>query len=110
MFTFTVNEFIKAYSLLWAIEKSLVQSTELIRWKAVRNAPYLTWTLRRSITTKVTMDTWIIWTNVKYAKVREYVNKKNPHKKFYMKRALDSSVDKVNQIFLKNISDVFNNK
>lgn len=86
-----------------AINKSLHQSTQLVRWKAVQNAPVLTWTLRRSLTTKVMRTKWTVGTNVKYAKLREYKNRKNPHTKFYMKRALDSSVEKIQKIFYNNL-------
>jgi len=110
MIKFTVTSKIQNYDLQGSIKKSLIQSTLLVQWKAVRNAPYQTWNLRRSITTEVKKDTWLIWTNVKYAKVREYVNKKNPSRKFYMKRALESSANQIKKIFTKNITNVFRNK
>ena len=88
-----------------AIQKSLQQSTQLVRWKAIQNAPILSWTLRRSITTKIKKDTWSDWTNVKYWKKREFVNNKNPHRKFYMKRALESSLVKIQSYFDKNITN-----
>ena len=93
-----------------AIKKSLNQSVELVRWKAVKNAPYQTWNLRRSLTTEVKKDEWIVWSNLIYARVREYVNKKNPSRKFYMKRALESSVWQIKDYFNKNIQNVYNSK
>lgn len=108
MLKFIVKSHIKDYNIWWAIKKSLTQSALLVQWKAVKNAPYETWTLRRSITNEIKKDTAIIWTNVRYAKVREYVNKKNPWRKFYMKRALESSYWKIKQIFTKNIKNVLN--
>jgi len=44
------------------IKKSLSQSVELVRWKAVQNSPYQTWNLRRSITTALALnkDEWIV--------------------------------------------------
>lgn len=91
----------------WAITKSLHQSTQLVRGKAIQNAPVLSWTLRRSITSMVWGTTGRVWTNVKYAKRREYENKKNPHRRFYMKRALDSSIIKIQSFFDKNITSLF---
>jgi len=110
MLKFTLTSNLKTYDLKWAIEKSLIQSTEVVRWKAVKNAPYQTWNLRRSITTEVKRDKWIIWTNVKYAKVREYINKKNPSRRFYMKRALEKSWFEIKRIFTKNINNALNKK
>lgn len=110
MINYTITSNLKTYDLQWAINKSLIQSTLEVQWKAVRFAPYETWNLRRSITTEVKKDTWIVWTNVKYAKLREYVNKKNPSKKFYMKRALETSIPKIERIFTKNLTNVLNNK
>ncbi len=91
----------------WAVTKSLHQSTQLVRWKAIQNAPIKSWTLRRSITTAMWVDKMSasVWTNVKYGRVREFINKKNPHTKFYMKRALESSSAQIQQIFYKNIKN-----
>jgi len=91
-----------------AITKSLNQSVLLVQWKAVTNAPYITWNLRRSINTKVEPYTWIVWTNVKYAQIREYINKKNPSRKYYMQRALESSETEINNYFAKNITKALN--
>jgi len=108
MINIKLNSSWKDYDLSWSIKKSLIQSTLIVQWRAVKNAPYVTWNLRRSITTKVKKDEWIVWTNVPYARVREYVNKKNPSRKFYMKRALESSERDIEKIFTKNLNNVFN--
>jgi len=110
MLKFTLTSDLKTYDIKWAINKALIQSTLVVQWKAVRNAPYQTWNLRRSITTEVKRDKWIIGTNVRYAKVREFVNKKNPSRKFYMKRALEKSWFEIKRIFTKNINNVLHNK
>jgi len=89
----------------WAITKSLHQSTQLVRWKAIQNAPVKSWDLRRSITTDIKDNIWSVWTNKKYWKRREYENFKNPHKKFYMKRALESSLVNIQSYFNKNITN-----
>ena len=107
---FIVTNNIPTLDIKWGIKKSLIQSTLLVHWKAVNNAPFLSWNLRRSLHFKVKGDTGKVWTNVKYARVREYINKKNPSKIFYMKRAIESSYHKIEQIFRKNINNVLNNK
>ena len=88
-----------------AIEKSLNQSVILVEWKAKMNAPVLSWDLKGSINWEVDDLYWIVWSNVKYAKIREYINNKNPKKRFYMKRALESSVWKIQKYFNKNITN-----
>ena len=85
------------------IQKSLVQSTQLVRGSAIENAPFQTGNLRRSITTKIEPRTGIVGTNVVYARVREYVNKKNPNRRFYMRRALQDNAEKILKIFANNV-------
>ena len=106
-----------------AIKKAIAKSTLLVQGKAIKNAPVWDyrainrrdggarqwWTLRRSITTKMTPTVWKVWTNVPYARIREFVNKKNPHTKFYMKRALESSENEIEKIFYKEIRNVYDN-
>ena len=91
-----------------AIRRSLNQSLVLVEWKAKYNAPVLSWDLKGSINFQsinfVNMY-WVVWTNVKYARIREYVNNKNPSKKFYMKRALKSSEKTIKKYFSKNIME-----
>jgi len=89
-----------------AITKSIELSTALVHWKANKNAPYKTWNLASSINLVNKTYSWIVWVSSQtapYAKLREYVNKKNPHKKFYMKRALESSIKEIEDFFNKNI-------
>jgi len=107
MINFTIKTKWKDIDLSWAINKSLQQAVLLVQWKAVKNAPYQTWNLRRSITTDIKWDKWLVWTNVKYAKIREYVNKKNPTTRYYMRRALNSSINQIKQFFNKNISNLW---
>lgn len=107
MINITVKGWDITVDISWAIQKSLHQSTQLVRGKAIQNAPVMTWTLRRSITTEVMTKEATVWTNVKYAKVREYKNKKNPQRRFYMKRALQSSLIKIQSFFDTNISNLF---
>jgi len=108
MISFTIKGTLPKMDLQGAIQKSLQQSVLLVQWKWVKNAPYLTWNLRRSITTEVKKDIWFVWSNVKYAKIREYVNKKNPHRRLYLTRALNTSIEQIKGFFNKNITDLWN--
>lgn len=54
------------------INKALIKSVNIVRNSAVKNAPYKTWTLRRSITTKVDDLQWFVWTKIKYAPIHEF--------------------------------------
>lgn len=108
MLSYTIKQNIPDYDLWGAIQKAIQQSVLIVQWKAVRNAPYQTWTLRRSITQEVQPDRWVVWTNVVYAKVREFINKKNPSRRFYMKRAFETSINAINMYFNKAISDYLN--
>lgn len=72
-----------------AIELILQQASLIVQNNAKENAPYLTWTLRRSIThdwSKVSRWYAIIWSPVAYARKREYENNRNPDRKYYLKR------------------------
>lgn len=72
-----------------------------VRRRATQNAPYLTGTLRRSIVEVVKKDRAIVWSNVAYAKKREFVNRKNPHTRFYMRRAKEDTQREVWDILKK---------
>lgn len=87
------------------IKKSIKESTGLMQKKAIRNAPKLSWELKKSISTKNLKESWSVYSELPYARRREYENKKNPHKKFYMKRALKQSVNWILRIFKKNLKD-----
>ena len=93
-------------ALIEWIEKGLLQTTIMIQNQAKINAPYLTWTLRRSITsdlTRLNKLTTTIWSPVIYSRRREYENKKNPDRKFYLKRAYTENINKIWDIFNKVI-------
>ena len=96
----------QAVSVLWtSITVSAPASSQV--WSInCKNAPYKTWNLASSINLVNKTYSWIVWVSSKtapYAKLREYVNKKNPHKRFYMKRALESSIKEIEDFFNKNI-------
>lgn len=44
-----------------------------------------------------------VGSNLPYARRREFENYKNPHTKYYMKRARDSSASQVESIFVKEL-------
>lgn len=72
-----------------AVQIMMQDIANLVQNNAKINAPYLSWTLQKSISTDFNkIQKWIavVWSDVKYAKVREYVNNKNPQTKHYLKR------------------------
>ena len=98
---------------IWKINQIwLVNSTQLLAKQAKENAPIDTGTLKKSIwvepnsiTTQTTEAR--VWSRkVVYALRREFENKKNPHKKYYMKRAYDTAPDIVQKEFEKAVDIV----
>lgn len=83
----------------------LVNASQALVKIARENAPYETGTLKKSIgaepnaITTNTKQTRVGPRKVVYAVRREYENKKNPHKKFYMKRTADVAEKIVKQEF-----------
>lgn len=65
------------------------------------------WTLKKSIGADFNMiQKWtvVVWSNVKYAKVREYVNNLNPHTKEYLRRWYKENKDKIKRIIIDDLS------
>lgn len=65
------------------------------------------WTLRKSIWTDFNfIQKWkvIVWSDVKYAKIREYVNNLNPHTKHYLRRWYTENKDEIQKIINENLS------
>ena len=65
------------------------------------------WTLRKSIWTDFNfIQKWtvIVWSNVKYAKVREYVNNLNPHTRKYLRRWYTDNKDQIKRIINEDLS------
>jgi len=98
---------------IWKINQIwLVNSTQLLAKQARENAPLDTGTLKKSIWVEpnnITTDTTEarVWSRkVVYALRREFENKRNPHKKFYMKRAYDTAPDIVKKEFEKAVDIV----
>lgn len=80
----------------------------IVQNAAKENAPYLTGTLRRSISTdfdKITQWVVIVWSPVVYARRREYENYLHPERKFYLKRAYTENKKEILDIVRKYLSD-----
>lgn len=74
--------------------------TELQRI-AAKNAPYQTWKLSQGIGIEEGNKTARVGPRkINYAVVREYINKKNPHKRFYMRKTHDVSGKVVENAFI----------
>lgn len=91
----------------------LYNSSEAIREKAQELAPYDTGTLKKNIgrepatITKQTRSVRIGPRKTPYAVVREFVNFKNPHRKFYMRRTAQASPEIVREEFNQAIKIVY---
>ena len=65
------------------------------------------WTLKKSIWTDFNfIQSWtvIVWSDVKYARVREYVNNLNPHTKRYLRRWYSENKVKIKDIIYNDLS------
>jgi hypothetical protein len=65
------------------------------------------WTLRKSIWTDFNfIQKWtvIVWSDVKYARVREYVNNLNPHTKKYLRRWYSENKIQIKDIIFNDLS------
>ena len=73
---------------------------------AKENAPYLTWSLRKSLNMDyLTLTKWyvVVGSPLAYASVREFVNKKNPTRTFYLQRAFTEHIDDISDIILQDL-------
>lgn len=100
---------------IWKINQiGLVNSSQKLVKQARENAPYETGTLKKSIWTEpgqITSNTKTVKIGprkVIYAVRREFENKKNPGKKFYMKKTFDKAEDVVKKEFEKAVNIVIN--
>lgn len=99
--------------LVWEItEIGLYNSSELAIWEAREFAPYKTWRLKAwiwrepSIIWKKTKKV-IVWPRkIDYAVLREFSNRKNPDKKFYMKKTWEKIPELVEKEFEKAVNIV----
>jgi hypothetical protein len=87
-----------------AIELALTQIWLMVQNQAKINAPYDKWTLRRSIITDFKqIKSWlvVVWSQVAYARRREFENYKNPHTKYYLKRWYEDNRDRILKIVIE---------
>lgn len=99
--------------LMWLNDKvnAVVQIILIDVWdeisnNAKENAPYLTWSLMWSIFPDYNqLEEWfaVVGSPLDYASLREYSNKKNPKKTFYLKRAFTEHEDTIRNIILEDL-------
>lgn len=110
-FSKNLQDFLKTwFDINNGIQKWLTQATLLIQNSAKDNAPYDKWNLRRSIGSdysRIKQGIVRVWSDVKYANIREYINNKNPHRKFYFKRAVDDNKDEITKIIENSFKNLF---
>lgn len=74
---------------------------------AKENAPYLTWSLRKSLNNNFnSVSKWfvVVGSPLAYASVREFVNKKNPTRTFYLQRAFTEHMDDISDIIIEDLN------
>ena len=90
-----------------AIQDMLTDIWNLVNNTAKKNAPYLSWTLRKSISVDFdNIEKWIVvvWSDVKYAKRREFENKKNPDRRYYLLRWYRDNRAKISAIVINALT------
>ena len=93
------------------IELALTKIWLIIQNRAKGNAPFLTWTLRKSITTDFNkIRSWmvIVGSPISYATKREYENRTHPDTKFYLKRWYTENADRIMDIVKRYLSEKLN--
>lgn len=89
-----------------AVQLILTDVWLLIQNSAKINAPYQTGNLRWSITTDFNrIQQWfvVVWSPVAYARVREYVNYKNPQTKYYLERWYTENKSEIDSIIKRDL-------
>lgn len=89
------------------IELVLTKSWLLVSNTAKELAPYQTGTLRRSITldfSRINQSMVIVWSRVKYARRREFENKKHPDRTYYFARAKEYNREEIWKYFRQYLS------
>lgn len=90
-----------------SVQVMLIDVWQFIQNRAKENAPYLTWALRRSISNDFNWVTkWfvVVGSPLAYASVREYVNNKNPHTKYYLERWYTEHKAEIYQIIAEDLN------
>ena len=99
--------------LMWLNDKvnAVVQIILVDVWNEItnnakENAPYLTWSLRKSLNQDFSaISKWfaVVGSPLDYASLREYSNRKNPQTTFYLKRAFTEHMDAIHNIILEDL-------
>lgn len=99
--------------LMWLNDKvnAVVQIILVDVWNEItnnakENAPYLTWSLRKSLNQDFSaINKWfaVVGSPLDYASLREYSNRKNPQTTFYLKRAFTEHMDTIHNIILEDL-------
>ncbi len=74
-------------------------------------APYLSGTLRRSIsikTNKLSRGVVVVWSPVAYARKREFENKAHPDRRYYLKKWYDLNRSYIREIVKETFNTVLN--
>jgi hypothetical protein len=107
--TWDINELMNLDKNVSAsVQLMLIDVWNFISNQAKENSPYLTWALRRSISPDFNgISKWfaIVGSPLAYASIREYVNNKNPHTKFYLQRAYTEHKDEIFRIIMEDLND-----
>lgn len=73
---------------------------------AKENAPFLTWALKENLHPDLnTVSKWfaVVGSDLAYASVREFVNKKHPNRTFYLERAFTEHIDDITDIIMEDL-------
>jgi hypothetical protein len=86
------------------IQMWLVKASLLTQNKSKDIAPYLSWTLKRSISVDYSWLSQlytIVWSSLPYARIRHFINNKNPQTLRYLWRWYEDSKQEIDWIFKK---------
>ena len=92
-----------------SIQLILMKIALTISNSAKEYAPYLSGTLRRSIwisTNRIAQGVVVVWSPVAYAKRREFENKLNPDRKFYLQRWYTMNINTLDEIIQESMRKV----
>lgn len=91
-----------------SVQIMLIDVWQYIQNRAKENAPYLTWALRRSISNDFSsVSKWlvVVGSPLSYASLREFSNRKNPHRKYYLQRSYTEHVQDIQKIIIEDLQD-----
>lgn len=111
-FNWNIDKVFKIWeSVSTAVQLMLIDISSIIQNNAKINAPYKTWTLRRSISTEFyQLQRWIVvvWSPVRYARIRELSNNLHPRTTYYLKRWYTEHESEIREIIQNTLSRELN--